>query len=42
MKTIFNYTNDNESKKVISYYMIGVGVGLSIIGLLIKVDMIIK
>ena len=42
IKTIKEIANDNESKKVISDVMIGVGVGLSVIGLLIKVDMIIK
>ncbi len=42
IKEIKEISNDNESKKVISDYMIGVGVGLSVVGLLIKVDMIIK
>ena len=38
IKTIKEIANDNESKKIISNVMIGVGV----VGLLIKVDMIIK
>ena len=42
IKAIKEVSNDMESKKVISDVMIGVGVGLSVIGLLIKVDMIIK
>lgn len=42
IKEIKEISNDNESKKVISNVMIGVGVGVSVIGLLIKVDMIIK
>ena len=42
IKEIKEISNDNESKKVISNIMIGVGVGVSVIGLLIKVDMIIK
>lgn len=42
IETVNDIANDNESKKVISDYMIGVGVGLSVVGLLIKVDMIIK
>lgn len=42
IKTIEEIANDNESKKVISDVMIGLGVGLSVIGILIKVDMIIK
>ena len=42
IETVNDIANDNESKKVISDYMIGVGVGLSVAGLLIKVDMIIK
>ena len=42
IKEIKEISNDNESKKVISNLMIGAGVGVSVIGLLIKVDMIIK
>lgn len=42
IKEIKEISNDNESKKVISNIMIGVGVGVSVIGLLIKADMIIK
>ena len=42
IETVNDIANDNESKKVISDVMIGVGVGLSVAGLLIKVDMIIK
>ena len=42
IETANDIANDNESKKVISDYMIGVGVGLSVVGLLIKIDMIIK
>lgn len=42
IKEIKEISNDNESKKVISNVMIGVGVGVSVIGLLIKADMIIK
>lgn len=42
IKEIKEISNDNESKKVISNVMIGVGVGVSVIGLLIKSDMIIK
>ena len=42
IKEIKEISNDNESKKVISNVMIGVGVGVSVIGLLMKVDMIIK
>ena len=42
IKEIKEISNDNESKKVISNVMIGVGVGVSVIGLLVKVDMIIK
>ena len=38
IKGIKEISNDNESKKIISNVMIGVGV----IGLLIKVDMIVK
>ena len=42
IKEIKEISNDNESKKVISNLMIGAGVGVSVIGLLIKIDMIIK
>ena len=42
LKTIKEISNDNESKKIISNLMIGAGVGVSVVGLLIKVDMIIK
>lgn len=42
IETVNDIANDNESKKVISDYMIGIGVGLSVVGLLIKSDMIIK
>ena len=42
IKEIKEISNDNESKKVISNLMIGAGVGVSVIGLLIKVDMIIS
>ena len=42
LKEIKEISNDNESKKVISNLMIGAGVGVSVIGLLIKIDMIIK
>ena len=42
IETVNDIANDNESKKVISDYMICVGVGLSVAGLLIKVDMISK
>ena len=42
IKEIKEISNDNESKKVISNVMIGVGVGVSVIGLLIKADMIIS
>ena len=42
IKEIKEISNDNESKKVISNIMIGAGVGVSVIGLLIKIDMIIK
>ena len=38
LKTIKEISNDNESKKIISNVLIGVGV----VGLLMKVDMIIK
>ena len=42
LKTIKEISNDNESKKIISNIMIGAGVGVSVVGLLMKVDMIIK
>ena len=42
IKEIKEISNDNESKKVISNLMIGAGVGVSVIGLLIKIDIIIK
>ena len=42
IKEIKEISNDNESKKVISNVMIGVGVGVRVVGLLIKADMIIK
>ena len=42
IKEIKEISNDNESKKIISNIMIGAGVGVSVVGLLIKVDMIIK
>ena len=42
IKEIKEISNDNESKKVISNVMIGVGIGVSVVGFLIKVDMIIK
>ena len=42
LKEIKEISNDNESKKIISNIMIGAGVGVSVVGLLIKVDMIIK
>lgn len=42
LQTIKEISNDNESKKIISSIMIGAGVGISVIGLLMKVDMIIK
>ena len=42
IKEIKEISNDNESKKVISNLMMGAGVGVSVIGLLIKIDMIIK
>ena len=38
LKEIKEISNDNESKKIISNVLIGVGV----VGLLMKVDMIIK
>ena len=38
IKEIKEISNDNESKKIISNVLIGVGV----VGLLMKVDMIIK
>ena len=42
LKEIKEISNDNESKKIISNLMIGAGVGVSVVGLLMKVDMIIK
>ena len=42
LKEIKEISNDNESKKIISNIMIGAGVGVSVVGLLMKVDMIIK
>ena len=42
IKEIKEISHDNDSKKIISNVMIGAGVGVSVVGLLIKVDMIIK